>query len=78
MGYKYRKAIQFGHLRLALAKCCRNVRWKPSVTGYEHNAQKNTYALAESLKNGWYKIKIKGKVGYVREDLVGWAAYYAD
>ncbi len=56
MGYKYRKAIQFGHLRLALAKCCRNVRWKPSVTGYEHNAQKNTYALAESLKNGRYKI----------------------
>ncbi len=29
-------------------------------------------------KNGWYKIKIKGKVGYVREDLVGWAAYFAD
>ncbi len=27
---------------------------------------------------GWYKISIKGKVGYVREDLVGWAAYYAD
>ena len=28
--------------------------------------------------NGWYKIKIKGKVGYVRADLVDWAAYYAD
>ena len=27
---------------------------------------------------GWYKIKIKGKVGYVRQDLVNWAAYYAD
>ncbi len=27
---------------------------------------------------GWYKISIKGKVGYVREDLVDWAAYYAD
>ncbi len=27
---------------------------------------------------GWYKIKIKGKVGYVRQDLVEWAAYYAD
>ncbi len=26
----------------------------------------------------WYKIKIKGKVGYVREDLVEWAAYFAD
>ena len=29
-------------------------------------------------KNGWYKISIKGKVGYVRQDLVLWAAYYAD
>lgn len=28
--------------------------------------------------NGWYKISIKGKVGYVRQDLVEWAAYYAD
>lgn len=27
---------------------------------------------------GWYKISIKGKVGYVRQDLVDWAAYYAD
>ena len=29
-------------------------------------------------KNGWYKIKIKGKVGYVRQDLVSWGAYLAD
>ena len=29
-------------------------------------------------RNGWYKIRIKGKVGYVRQDLVSWAAYYAD
>ena len=28
--------------------------------------------------NGWYKIRIKGKVGYVRQDLVDWAAYFAD
>lgn len=27
---------------------------------------------------GWYKIKVKGKVGYVRQDLMDWAAYYAD
>ena len=27
---------------------------------------------------GWYKIRVKGKVGYVREDLVTWAAYFAD
>jgi hypothetical protein len=24
--------------------------------------------------NGWYKIKIDGKIGYVREDLVCWDA----
>jgi len=26
----------------------------------------------------WFKVKVKGKVGYVREDLVSWAAYFAD
>lgn len=26
----------------------------------------------------WFKISIRGKVGYVREDLVDWAAYFAD
>ncbi len=28
--------------------------------------------------NGWYKIRVKGKVGYIRQDLVSWAAYFAD
>ena len=28
--------------------------------------------------NGWYKIRIKGIVGYVRQDLVEWFAYFAD
>ena len=26
----------------------------------------------------WFKISIRGKVGYVRQDLVDWAAYFAD
>ena len=56
MGYLYRKAISYGALRPALDKCCRNTRWKPSVTGYEHNAAKNTWKLAEGLRNGRYKI----------------------
>ena len=56
MGQKYRRAIQYGQLRKALKRCCRNVRWKPSVTGYEHNAARNTYALARSLENGRYQI----------------------
>ena len=29
-------------------------------------------------KGKWFKIKIRGKIGYVREDLVDWAAYFAD
>ncbi len=29
-------------------------------------------------KNGWYKIRIKGTTGWVRQDLVYWAAYFAD
>ena len=29
-------------------------------------------------KGKWFKIRIKGKVGFVREDLVDWAAYFAD
>ena len=37
----------------------------------------NSFPCIGKYKN-WYKIKIKGKVGYVREDLVCWAAYYAD
>ena len=37
----------------------------------------NTFDCLGKIKN-WYKISIKGKVGYVREDLVEWAAYYAD
>ena len=37
----------------------------------------NTFKCLGKTKN-WYKISIKGKVGYVREDLVQWAAYYAD
>ena len=56
MGYKYRQAIQYGPLRRGLAKCCQNVRWKPSVTGYENNAAKNTYKLAQSLRKGRYHL----------------------
>ena len=29
-------------------------------------------------KGEWFKISIRGKVGYVRQDLVNWAAYFAD
>ena len=29
-------------------------------------------------ENGWFKIRINGKVGYVREDMVDWGAFFAD
>jgi len=32
----------------------------------------DTYPCLGKTKNGWYKIRIDGKVGYVRGDLVVW------
>lgn len=43
-------------MRRALNRCCRNVRWKDSVIGYELHAAQNTHALIGSLRNGTYKI----------------------
>lgn len=37
----------------------------------------NSFQCLGKVK-GWYKISIKEKVGYIRQDLVEWAAYYAD
>lgn len=37
----------------------------------------NVFQCLGKVKN-WYKISIKGTVGYVRQDLVDWAAYFAD
>jgi len=39
-----------------MKKCCRNVRWKDSVIGYEANGLKNTYKLRQELLNGKYRI----------------------
>ena len=55
IGY-FEKAISFDSLYKALKRCCRNVRWKDSVVGYESNGLKNTRNLSEALKNGTYKI----------------------
>lgn len=52
----YDDAISYGNLRRALNKCCRGVRWKDSVVGYELHAPQNTQKLARSLKDGTYKI----------------------
>lgn len=52
----YENACTFESLYRALKRCCRNVRWKDSVVGYEANGLKNTLELSESLQNGKYKI----------------------
>lgn len=52
----YETACTFESLYRAMKKCCRNVRWKDSVVGYESNGLRNTLELRESLKNGKYKV----------------------
>ena len=50
------EAISFDNLYKGLKKCCRNVRWKDSVVGYEANGLKNTYNLRQDILSGKYKI----------------------
>lgn len=52
----FKWACRFINLYKALKKCCRNVRWKDSVIGYETNGLKNTLELSEKLTSGTYKI----------------------
>lgn len=53
MRYKY---LEFDAMYKALKKCCKNVRWKTSVTQYELNGLKNTAKVIDSIKNGKYKL----------------------
>jgi len=52
----FESAITYGNMRRALNRCCRNVRWKDSVVGYELHAPQNTHKLLESIRNGTYQI----------------------
>lgn len=52
----FNEAMSYGNLRRALKRCCRNVRWKDSVVGYELHAAQNTHKLLEQLQDGTYKI----------------------
>ncbi len=49
MRYKY---LEFDAMYKALKKCCKNVRWKTSVTQYVLNGLKNTAKVIDSIKNG--------------------------
>ena len=39
-----------------LKKCCKNVRWKTSVTQFEMNSLKNTAKALRDIKSGKYKL----------------------
>ena len=52
----YKEALDFDSLYKGLTQCCRSVRWKDSVVGYENNGLKNTYKLRKDLLNGTYQI----------------------
>ena len=40
----------------SLKKCCKNVRWKTSVTQYELNGLKNTAKVSAAIRSGKYKL----------------------
>lgn len=50
------EAITYENLRSALNRCCRNVRWKDSVVGYELHAPQNTLHLLNIIRDGKYRI----------------------
>jgi len=50
------RAMSYGNLRRALRKCCRDVRWKDSVVGYELHAPQNTHKLMKEIREGTYRI----------------------
>ena len=50
------KAMEYGNIRRALLRCCRDVRWKDSVVGYELHAPQNTLKRIEEIQTGRYEI----------------------
>ena len=50
------ECMTYGNLRRALNRCCRNVRWKDSVIGYELHASQHTHALLNSIRSGSYQL----------------------
>jgi hypothetical protein len=50
------RAMSYGNLRKALKRCCRGVRWKDSVVGYELHAAQNTHKLQDEIRAGTYRI----------------------
>lgn len=51
------EAMRYGNLRKALNRCCRNVRWKDSVVGYELHAAQNTHKIMDEMRKGTYRLQ---------------------
>lgn len=50
------EAMTYGSMRRALKRCCRGIRWKDSVVGYELHAAQHTHELLNAIRAGTYKI----------------------
>ena len=48
--------LDYKNMYDGLKKCCKNVRWKTSVTQFEMNGLKNTAKAIRSLKSGKYEL----------------------
>ena len=48
--------LDFKNMYEGLKKCCKNVRWKTSVTQFEMNGLKNTAKALRDIKSGKYKL----------------------
>lgn len=53
---KEQEYLDFGRMYKSLKKCCKNVRWKTSVTQYELNGLKNTAKVSAAIRSGKYKL----------------------
>ena len=56
MNNYFNQCFTYGNMRKALNLCCRNVRWKDSIVGYELHAPQNTHKLIQQIYSGEYKI----------------------
>lgn len=53
---KEQEYLEFGRMYKSLKKCCKNVRWKTSVTQYELNGLKNTAKVSAAIRSGKYEL----------------------
>lgn len=63
------KNVELGYASISVSSA--NVRSKPTTSSsVVTSASRGTKAYIIGFNNGWYKVKISGKTGYVRSDLM--------